>query len=220
MSKLAPSLMLDFGGTGERRLEAIPGHEAHRYLLDGHYAKRLPSISYAWGLFRGPQMDGVVCYGTPASAPLRSGVCGPNMADRVLELNRLFLVENRKFDAGWLVAHSLRLLPRPSVVVSYADTSQGHVGTVYRATNWIYCGLSEKRTDWTIRGREHLHGHTIADEFRGSANRAQSMREKYGDDFFLRPRPRKHRFVFFVGSHKERREMRAQLRWQAQEAAA
>ena len=53
---------------------------------------------------------------------------------------------------GTLVGRSLRLLPKPSVVVSYADTAQGHVGYVYQAANFIYTGLSAKRTDWKKTG--------------------------------------------------------------------
>jgi len=88
-------------------------------------------------------------------------------------------------------------LPKDAIIVSYSDTSVGHVGYVYQATNWVYTGLSAKRTDWKIRGLEHLHGATIADMSRGQKNRAAWMREKFGDDFYLQERPRKHRYVFF-----------------------
>ena len=135
------------------------------------------------------------------------------MAPRVVELNRLCLLGNHKNHASILVARSLKLLPRPKIVVSYADTSQGHVGYVYQATNFLYCGLSAKRTDWKVKGREHLHGQTVADEFRGQPNRAKLMREKYGDDFYLAPRPRKHRYVKFTGSKREVKEMLHLLRY-------
>ena len=39
-----------------------------------------------------------------------------------------------------------------------------HIGTVYQATNWIYTGLSAKRTDWVIEGIDK-HGQTIADKY-------------------------------------------------------
>ena len=107
----------------------------------------------------------------------------------------------------------LRLLPKPSVVVSYADTAQGHVGYIYQATNFIYTGLSAKRTDWKIKGREHLHGATVADESRGQEKRAEWMREKYGDDFYLEDRPRKHRYVYLCGNKQQRAAMRSALRY-------
>lgn len=189
------------------RVAPIPTHLSHALILNVHYARRLCPISYAFGLFDGHNMIGVVTYGVPSSAPLREGVCGVRYADAVLELNRL-VCENRKNAASYLVGNSLKMLPKPSVVVSYADTSMGHVGYVYQATNWLYCGLSAKRTDWRIKGLEHLHGATIADMSRGQENRAEYMRARFGDDFYLQDRPRKHRYVYFVGDRKQKHAMR------------
>jgi hypothetical protein len=96
------------------------------------------------------------------------------------------------------------MLPKPSIVVSYADTEQEHVGYVYQACNFIYTGLSAKRTDWKIKGMEHLHGQTIADMSRGcNGSRADFMREKFGDDFYLEDRARKHRYIFVTGKNKK-----------------
>jgi len=195
------------------RVLCISAKQTHPFLLGIHYAKRLPSISFAMGLFLDDVLEGVVTYGTPASAPLRRGVCGDSWKGCVLELNRLCLLNNPPNAASFLVGASLKMLPRPRIIVSYADTEQGHIGYVYQATNFLYCGLSAKRTDWKVRGKEHLHGQTIADEFRGVKNRATAMRDKYGDDFYLKPRPRKHRYVIFTGTKREKRVFAAALKY-------
>jgi len=191
----------------------ISRRETAPFILGIHYAKRFPSISYAFGLFDGEALEGVCTFGTPSSAPLRSGLCGSEYAGDVLELNRLCLRNNTRNHASTLVAASLRQLERNAIVVSFADTSHGHVGTIYQAANFIYCGLSAKRTDWKVRGMEHLHGQTVADEFRGQADRAGLMRAKYGDDFYLAPRPRKHRYVYFTGSRAFKKSALAALRY-------
>ena len=183
------------------------------FILEIHYAKRWPSISYAFGLFDGDELIGVVTYGTPPSAPLRRGIAGDAYIGDVLELNRLCLRHNRKNEASMLVGRSLKMLPKNKIVVSFADTEQGHVGSVYQAANFIYCGLSAKRTDWKVKGLEHLHGQTIADEFRGVKNRAEAMRQKYGDDFYLAPRPRKHRYVYITGSKSYKKRVLSALRY-------
>lgn len=183
------------------------------FLLNIHYAKRVPSVSWAFGLFVDDHLEGVVTYGTPASAPLRRGVCGDALKNSVIELNRLVLMSNQPNHASMLVGRSLRLLEGNKIVVSFADTSQGHAAYVYQATNFLYCGLSAKRTDWKVKGKEHLHGQTIADEFRGAPNRAQAMRDKYGDDFYLAPRPRKHRYITLIGSRKFKKEAMSSLRY-------
>ena len=191
----------------------IKREDCEPYILRVHYAKRWPSISYAFGLYLDNELCGVVTYGTPPSAPLKRGIAGDEFKADVLELNRLCLKHNRKNEASILVGRSLRMLPINKIVVSFADTSQGHTGLVYQATNFIYCGLSAKRTDWKVKGKEHLHGQTIADEFRGFENRAQAMRDKYGDDFYLEPRARKHRYIFIVGNKHYKKKVLAALKY-------
>ena len=195
----------------------ITRKETEPFIIGIHYAKRWPSITWSFGLFVCGVLVGVCTYGTPASATLKRGICGDELKDSVIELNRLCLLDNKKNEASFLVSASLRLLPKCKIVVSFADTEQGHKGTVYQAANFIYCGLSAKRTDWKVKGMEHLHGQTIADEFRGVKNRAQAMRDKYGDDFYLKPRSRKHRYVFLVGSKTFKKKARSCLRYEVQD---
>ena len=195
----------------------ITRKETEPFIIGIHYAKRWPSITWSFGLFYGGELVGVCTYGTPASATLKRGICGDELKDSVIELNRLCLRDNKKNEASFLVSASLRLLPKGKIVVSFADTEQGHKGTVYQAANFIYCGLSAKRTDWKVKGLEHLHGQTIADEFRGVKNRAQAMRDKYGDDFYLKPRSRKHRYVFAVGSKTFKKKVISALRYEITE---
>ena len=187
------------------KIKQITRSDCEPFILGIHYARRWPSISYAYGLYDGNELVGVVTYGTPPSATLKRGIAGDEMKGDVLELNRLCLKYNRFNEASQLIARSLKMLPKGKIVISFADISQGHNGCVYRAANFTYHGLSAKRTDWKVRGKEHLHGQTIADEFRGVKNRAQAMRDKYGDDFYLEERPRKHRYIYVTGSKKARK---------------
>lgn len=194
-------------------VERISRKQCIPFLIDVHYAGRLPSISFAFGLHVDGCLEGVITYGTPPSATLRRGVAGDEYIGNVLELNRLCLLSNQKNHASFLVAKSLRMIGDDRIIVSFADTSQGHVGYVYQACNFLYTGLSAKRTDWRVKGLEHLHGQTIADEFRGVPNRANAMREKYGDDFYLSQRPRKHRYIYIIGSKKFKKSAKASLKY-------
>lgn len=193
----------------------ISRNDCEPFIIGIHYAHRWPSISYAFGLFDDSELIGVVTYGTPPSAPLRRGIAGDEHISDVLELNRLCLLYNRKNEASMLVGRSLKLLPKRKFIVSFADTEQEHKGIVYQASNFKYYGLSAKRTDWKVKGMEHLHGQTIADQFRGVKDRAQAMRDKYGDDFYLKPRPRKHRYIYVTGKPKDRKELEAKIKYKA-----
>jgi len=190
----------------------INSFEVEPWLLRKHYAKRMCPISYAFGLYDQEKLIGIVTYGIPSSSSLRMGICGFDHIENVMELNRL-CCDNQPNMASMLVGRSLQMLPKPLIVVSYADTKQGHVGYVYQATNFIYTGLSAKRTDWKIKGMEHLHGATIADMSRGQENRANWMREKFGDDFYLEDRSRKHRYIFLLGNKNEKKAMLKALKY-------
>jgi len=186
----------------------IQPKETYQWLLEKHYAKRIPQIMYAFGLYVDNTLKGVVTYGIPASPALCMGICGKEYSDKVLELNRLCLLENNKNESSFLVSNSIKLLPKPTIVVSYADTSQGHVGYVYQATNFVYTGLSAQRVDWTIKGMEHKHSKTISDGMT-----LESIKEKYGDDFYYTERSRKHRYIFFHGSKTDKKVMRKLLKY-------
>lgn len=195
-------------------VKPIESKAAYPLLLDVHYAHRIPSISFAFGVFHADgEMFGVVTYGRPATAPTRKGLLGPELADRVWELNRLCLAENIHNAASYLVSRSLKLMPSPTAILSFADPTQGHTGTIYQAANFLYCGLSAKRTDWQIKGYEHLHNQAVVDMFRGEKDRAAAARARFGDDFKLVDRPRKHRYVYLLGNKKQVREMRAALKY-------
>ena len=196
----------------------IASKETHVWLKEIHYARRIPSISYAFGMYIDDELIGVVTYGTPASSSLKTGVAGAQNKGIVLELNRLCLKTPVKNASSFLVSRSLAMLPKPNIVVSYADMGQGHVGYVYQACNFLYTGLSAKRTDWKVKGMEHLHGQTIADRSRHIDNsvrgsRAQYMRDTYGDDFYLKERSRKHRYIYILGNKQQKKTLLAQLKY-------
>jgi hypothetical protein len=195
-------------------VHSIDYQDCKEWFLKKHYAKRIPSVSYAFGLFDGNVLNGVCSFGTPASSNLLKGVCGNEFSGIVKELNRLVINDDLgKNVASYFIGQCFKLLPNPMIIVSYADTSQNHNGYIYQATNFIYTGLSEKRSDWKLKGLEHLHGATIADISRGKENRSEWMKEKYGDDFYLKERSRKHRYIYFLGDKRQKRNMMKSLNY-------
>ena len=128
---------------------------ADPFIFDIHYAKRKPSISFAYGLYDEDELIGVCTFGSPASPSLCKGIAGV----KVIELNRLVLKHNRKNEASYLVGQSLKLLPKPKIVVSYADTAQNHTGIVYQATNFLFTGTSKPRTDMAGKDGKHSRHH-------------------------------------------------------------
>ena len=121
----------------------------------------------------------------------------------------------------FLKKHYARRLPKPSVVVSYADTSQGHHGFIYQATNWIYTGLSAKFKDYAVKGLQHMHHSSIEDSVgrydeNKNINKHELLRKKYGDRLFMKERPRKHRYFYFLGNKREKTLMNQNLQYKVE----
>ena len=197
-------------------MEVLPikHEECEEWLLKIHYAKRIPLIMHSFGLYVDKKLDGIITYGMPASPALCVGVCGEKNRDFVYELNRLCVNDNLpKNSLSYFVSQCLKKLPT-MILISFADTSMNHNGYIYQATNWIYTGLSAKRPDWKIKGKENLHSFTIADEFRGKKNRIDLIKKKYGDKFYTIDRPRKHRYIYFIGNKSEKKQFKKDLKYE------
>jgi hypothetical protein len=176
-------------------------------VVQNHYLHRKAPCSFSFGLFEGAELKGVICYGTPSSASLRRGICGDEEKNNVIELTRLWIDDGmEKNGESFLIGNTIPLVDK-EIIVSFADTQQGHLGTVYQATNWIYTGLSAKRTDWTVEGM-NLHGQTIGDKFT-----SKELKEKFGDKFTLGPRSRKHRYIYFNCSKGRKRYLLSKLKY-------
>jgi hypothetical protein len=172
----------------------INNFEVEPWLLEKHYAKRMCPISFAFGLYDDERLVGVVTYGVPASPFLCMGVCGIDNKDKVLELNRLCLNDGLKNGASFLVSKSLQMLPKPTIVVSYADTAMGHVGYIYQASNFLFTGTTKERTDMAGEDGKHSR-HNLGN----SENRIN--------------RSAKHRYVFFVGNKYQKNSLLEQLNY-------
>jgi hypothetical protein len=133
-------------------------------IIEKHYLHRPCPISWAWGIVVEDRLKGVLTVGRPCSRTVCEGVCGPDRAADVFELNRLWLHESLPCNSesmfiGWCL-RELRKTNRNAILVSYADTKpsesapEGHLGIVYMATNWTYTGTS-------VRFADKTHGQVI-----------------------------------------------------------
>jgi len=196
-------------------VKSIKSNQTHEWLLNKHYMKRLTCISYAFGLFYKNELMGICTYGSALPSTMRRGVCGIQYESIVYELNRLCIDDAvPKNTLSFFVAQTLRLLSKPKILVSYADIAVGHNGYIYQATNWIYTGLSHTQKDWKLKGREHLHSRTLMDEFPFQKDRIKKLKEKYGDDLYQIERKPKNRYVYLIGTKKQKKEMLKELKYE------
>jgi hypothetical protein len=165
------------------------------------------SISYAFGLFdESNNLQGICTFGKPPSPSLCTGVCGEENSKYVFELNRLCVNDNLpKNTLSFFVSKCLKILP-DMIVVSYADTSQNHHGYIYQATNWIYTGLSAKRTEWKDKNNINGHSKTLCEQ--------TTLEERKENDRYVEiERSQKHRYIYFVGSKTRKKKWKIDLNY-------
>jgi hypothetical protein len=203
-------------------VKSIDNFQCKEWLLYKHYAKRIPSISYAFGLHNENNiLQGVVTYGRPVAHTLVKNTFNGSYQDCFLELNRLVINEGlEKNVLSFFVSQSLNMLPKPNVVVSYADTSQNHHGYIYQSTNWYYTGLSEKVKDYMVKGMEHMHSASImdlvgrSDGKDGHINKVELLKLKYGaENIYMIDRAQKHRYFYFLGDKRTVRDMISKIKY-------
>lgn len=205
--------MLDYS------VRRIPPSQTHEWLLNKHYAHRLPPISLAFGLYRADILVGVCTFAKPMSWSLQIGICGEDKADFVLELNRLVINDNQPNLASHFIASCLKQLPHPTIVVSYADTAQNHHGYIYQATNFLYTGMSKPFKEYALKNNEQLHAASIgdmvgrSDKIGHGHSKFAMLKEKFGDDVYWRDRSLKHRYIKFLGSKMQVKELKSLLKY-------
>lgn len=167
-----------------------------------HYAQGCPNTSVErHGLFRhgewfNAELHGVAMW-LPPTRKAAETVAGEEWR-KVLCLTRLVVAPDVPANgASFLLGASMRLVDRERWpwLLTYADSSQGHTGSIYRATNWTYLGPWKAGDTWVgpdgeQRGRKRGGKNLSADEMRALG-------------FERRPPAVKHKFVHHVGRLSE-----------------
>lgn len=169
--------------------------EARALIERWHYAQGCPNTSVArHGLIgQSGEAAGVAMWLPPTPTAARSAARHFDMEDQwrgVLSLTRLVVAPKAPTNAAsFLLGSSMRLVDRARwpILLTYADTSQGHTGAIYRATNWAYLGLVPAGDTW-INAKGEQRG-------RKRGKRNLSVAEMTEAGFTRRPALPKHKFA-------------------------
>ena len=109
-----------------------------------------------WGLYEDDErLVGVCAFATPISENVRRSIWKDDIAEEmknhVTELHRLVtLDECPKNTETWFISRALKGLKeykeKYKAVVSFADSTEGHDGTIYQASSAIYYGMTGEHT--------------------------------------------------------------------------
>jgi len=120
-------------------------HDAAKYAcLNWHYSRSIPSASVKVGAWENGRFVGVVIFGRGAASEIGSPYNLPQ--DQICELVRVALRDHQTATSR-ILSLALKFLKRSNpglrMVVSFADTAQGHHGGIYQAGGWIFEGTKE-----------------------------------------------------------------------------
>ena len=170
----------------------ITKDEAEPFVMK-HYLKAFPADSKRiYGIYRksteGNSKVGIIIYGLPYFTAAK--FLEPEVSLReTMELKRLFIDDlGIKNLESYAIGQSLKLLkrdePNVKVVITFADDSQGHKGTIYQATNGIYLGkIGDKhKYIYIIGGDEKLIRNKIQNKIKPYPKKEINEGE---DDYFM-----------------------------------
>lgn len=131
-------------------------HTAAKYACEHwHYSKCMPAgkcIKY--GVFEDSKFRGVVIFSRGANNNLLKPY-GLKTTEGC-ELSRVAL-SNHKNTVTKIISICFKLIKKSNpdirVVISFADTAQGHEGKIYQAGNWLYLGSVKSTPDYFYKNK-------------------------------------------------------------------
>lgn len=174
-------------------MRACEKHEVD-HLVKSHYLGRWPGVVVLrLGLFDGEEPIGVIVFALPPRETNK------RYSATMWELARLFIIDDTpKNTETWFIARAIKYIKAHRLdvdgLVSYADPSVGHSGTIYRAGNWIQDGMTDQgrktpRCDYFVGGKKYGRKAHVPD----------------GAVVLRVPRVSKPRFVYWMRGHERRR---------------
>jgi len=159
-------------------IDRVNKSDAADLLLRFHYLKDISKTfksGYNYGLYKNNEfcplnIGGIqgVCIFTGLPVPeIAKGAFGleRNEQEGLFELSRLCIhpdTQQEEYNiTSWFVSRAIKQLRKDTkvkAIISYAD-SEHHGGTIYRACNFRYCGLSDPKKDFYFSdGTKHSRG--------------------------------------------------------------
>jgi hypothetical protein len=198
-------------------------------IVKKHYTHAWTACRYSLGIyykedndttFGGDKLIGVIIYGFPVGAKAPTSVCEGLTKDNVLELTRLYCDDGYGSNIeSYALGQSFRWLRENDkdikVLISYADNGQGHLGGIYKATNWRYEGISSDIALMPNYGisvepppYKWIHSRTVFSTW--GSNNLEHLKKEVGKsgytEFWRRREPEKHRYIQIIAQNKKEKK--------------
>ena len=133
------------------------------------------------------------------------------------ELVRLFSFDwAGKNMESYCIGQSIKYIkenyPHIKCLIAFSDPEQGHIGTIYQSTNWLYCGITDKVGGYQfyIDGEWQHPRNTVLNY----GTRKTEEIKKLFPGVKMRRTPRKYRYIYLLAKNKkERKELMSNLKY-------
>ena len=198
------------------KLKVINNAFAKQFMIENHYTKSCAKATISFGFYtEKEELSTVIVYGQPSGKYLASSIYDGCKESECLELLRLFSYDwNVKNTESYCIAKSIKYIKENmkeiKVLISYADTSAGHIGYIYQASNWLYIGKGSCERKIFIDGQRQ-HRRNLYDLYGTSSipklkeilgERLQISEEKFS----------KNKYIYITANKKEKKEIIKKLK--------
>jgi hypothetical protein len=203
--------------------------EAKGLILANEYLGSMGAAKFYFGLFIGPYLASVVCFGNTAGTNVAASVCGPAHAEKVITLVRGAtedwadqpVVSKGKVHTGGaashLIAEACRQMTKKGyhIFVAYSDPAANEVGTIYSSINFQYCGMPVSKHDMVRmpngQEKDERYVSSVAKQQGRTFSEQKKLMREQGCTFFKANT--KHRWVGIYGDRRLVRVLEKALLW-------
>lgn len=208
-------------------LKPILRETAKEFIEKWEWLGSLGVMKFAYGLYFpyksgiGGKLGCVECFSKTTTWQAEVSICGEKYRDKVILLSRGAAANWCPPNANsYTIAQVLKAVERDTpyrIVLAYADRRAGEVGTIYQSLNFLFIGLGA--TGYDNVPANLVDTSDMAFHTRGLPKELKSERrlKEAGMEVLKVPRANKCRYITFLGSRKERKELLAALRWKSLE---
>ena len=176
---LAPQVELKNFAFGDVLIKMISPKEARPFFTRYHYSGSLGRGGQIFGAFLGEEMIGGVVYSSVVRKEVaeRLGV----KCQEVVELSRFAIADDRHKQnfASWLISRTVAFL-KCRMVVTFADETFGHQGTIYKAAGFRLDGVVAPSYWYADQGGWIMHKKTLWEHAASLRMSETEFAEKHG----------------------------------------
>ena len=134
---------------------------AKPFIIKHHYTQAFGKASIILGLYKidHPELQGVITFGQCSGRLVAQSICEGGNEKNVMEFLRMVVLDDCDCPRTYFMSKAVTILrqkyPAVKCLVTYADQTEGHTGTVYRANSWKHVGQTGAKYHYTLDGTRY-----------------------------------------------------------------